>query len=246
LRDSSRVLLGAGLLSFFVFLLVSFPARVAYRWFSPASVQISGLKGSIWNGTAREMSAYGIYLRSPVWRMKPQYAVLGQLAYSIEGSAAPGFVSTDVAVSFGGTVTMTDLRASLPLHFLEKTFSLPGLAGDATVRFERLQFVGGLPVAADGFVEVVDLMIPVVHQSSIGGYRADFFTQQDEVVASVEDTDGIVDLAGSLRITADRNYRFLGRLGAKAETPDNMRQQMRLLGSVDERGQYELRLEGQF
>lgn len=192
------------------------------------------------------MSVYGIYLLNPGWRMKPYYLVLGKLAYSIEGSAGPGFINTDVAVSFGGTVTMTDLTGSLPLQFLEKSASLPGLAGNVTLRFEHLQLVDGLPVAADGYVEVLDLMIPVVHQSSIGGYRADFFTQQDEVVASIEDTDGVVDIAGSLRIAADRSYRFLGRVAAKPETPDTMRQQMRLLGSVDERGQYELRLEGQF
>lgn len=244
MKHPSRTLLGAGLLSFLVFLLISFPARVAYRWFAPSSVQISGLEGSIWEGTAREMSAYGIYLGSPVWRMKLLYAARGQLAYAIEGSAGPGFISTGVAVSLGGTVTMTDLTASLPLRFLEKTVSLPGLAGNAIVQFERLQLVGGLPVAADGFVEVIDLVIPAVHQSSIGGYRAEFSTQQDEVVASIEDTDGVVDLAGILRIAADRNYRFLGRLGAKPETPDSIRQQMRLLGSVDARGQYELRLEG--
>lgn len=246
MKHPSSALLGAGLLSFFVFLLVSFPARVAYRWFAPATVQISGLEGSIWNGAAREMSVYGIYLLNPGWRMKPYYLVLGKLAYSIEGSAGPGFINTDVAVSFGGTVTMTDLTGSLPLQFLEKSASLPGLAGNVTLRFEHLQLVDGLPVAADGYVEVLDLMIPVVHQSSIGGYRADFFTQQDEVVASIEDTDGVVDIAGSLRIAADRSYRFLGRVAAKPETPDTMRQQMRLLGSVDERGQYELRLEGQF
>ncbi len=245
MKHPSRALLGAGLLSFFVFLLVSFPARVAYRWFAPVNVQISGLEGSVWNGTAREMSAYGIYLLSPGWRMKPHYVVLGKLAYAMEGSAGPGFINTDIAVSFGGTVTMTDLTGSLSLDLLEKIVSLPGLAGNATLRFERLQFVDGLPVAADGFVEVLDLMIPVVHQSSIGGYRAEFFTQQDEVVASVEDTDGVVELAGSLRIAADRSYRFLGRVAAKPGTPDNIRQQMRLLGSVDERGQYELRLEGQ-
>jgi general secretion pathway protein N len=245
LKHPSSTLLGAGLLSFFVFLLASFPARVAYRWFAPANLQISGLEGSIWNGSASEMSVFGIDLLSPGWRMKPHYVVLGKLAYSIEGSAGSGFINTDVAVSFGGTVTMTDLTGSLPLHFLEKTVSLPGLAGNATLRFKRLQFVDGLPVAADGFVEVLDLMIPVIHQSSIGGYRVEFFTQQDEVVASVEDTDGVVDLAGSLRIAADRSYRFLGRVASKPETPDNMRQQMRLLGSVDARGQYELRLEGQ-
>ena len=105
MKHPSRALLGAGLLSFFVFLLVSFPARVAYRWFAPVNVQISGLEGSVWNGTAREMSAYGIYLLSPGWRMKPHYVVLGKLAYAMEGSAGPGFINTDIAVSLGGTVT---------------------------------------------------------------------------------------------------------------------------------------------
>lgn len=64
-------------------------------------------------------------------------------------------------------------------------------------------------------------------------------------MASVEDTDAIVDLAGSLSVSADRTYRFLAQVAPKSTTPEDLREQMRFLGTPNERGQYELRLEGQ-
>ncbi len=88
------------------------------------------------------------------------------------------------------------------------------------------------------------ILLPLVSQSPIGGYRAEFFTQEDGVVASVQDTDGIVDLAGSLKLAADGAYEFRGQLAPKPETPPQLRQQLQFLGSANERGQYELRLEG--
>ena len=119
------------------------------------------------------------------------------------------------------------------------------MQGILNIQFDRLQISDGLPVAALGAVEVSGLLLPLVSQTAIGGFRAEFFTRQDGVVASIEDTDAIFDLAGSLRITSDRNYQFLGQLAAKPETPPQVREQMRFLGSPNERGQYELRLEGQ-
>ena len=59
------------------------------------------------------------------------------------------------------------------------------------------------------------------------------------------DTDGIIDLAGSLQISPDRSYQFIAQLAAKADTPASVKQQMQFLGSPNERGQHELRLEGQ-
>ncbi|MDH3751514.1 MAG: type II secretion system protein N, partial [Gammaproteobacteria bacterium] len=94
-------------------------------------------------------------------------------------------------------------------------------------------------------LEVADLVAPMVHRSSIGGYRAEFFTQDSGVMASVEDTDGVIDLAGSLQISSDRSYQFIAQLAPKNNTPASVRQQMTFLGSANERGQHELRLEGQ-
>jgi len=226
-------------------LVMFFPARVAYQWFAPDAIAVTGIDGSIWNGRAREARISGIYLRDLSWRLKPQSFFVGKMGYVVEARPTSGFVDGSVAVGVTGTVTLSDLTASIPLESLQQVVALPGLRGVVNAQFERLTLEDGLPVAADGTLEVTDLVAPLVHRGSIGGYRAEFFTQETGVMASVEDTDGFVDLAGSLQIASDRSYQFIGQLAAKSNTPANVRRQMQFLGSPNERGQHELRLEGQ-
>ncbi len=238
-------LLTAGLITLVLGLLVFFPARVAYRWFAPADlVAISGIDGSVWSGTAREASASGVFVRNMRWRFQPLSLFTGKLAYAIEATPTSGFVEARVAVGITGAVTMQDVKASLPIRALQRAVSMPGLGGEVNLQFERLQLADGLPVTADGTVEVANLVAPLVYRGSIGGYRAEFFTQESGVMASVEDTDGLIDLAGSLEISPDRSYTFIAQLAAKSNTPASVRQQMQFLGSANERGQHELRLEG--
>ena len=237
-------LLTAGLITLFLGLLIFFPARVAYRWFAPDTIAAAGIDGSVWRGTAREARASGVYVRNLSWRFKPLSLLTGKLAYAVEASPSAGFLDARVALGVTGNVTMNDVKASLPISALQQAVSIPGLGGELNVQFERLQFEDGLPVTADGTVEVANLVAPPVYRSSIGGYRAEFFTQESGVMASVEDTDGVIDLAGSLQISADRSYQFIAQLAAKSNTPASVRQQMQFLGSANERGQHELRLEG--
>ena len=60
----------------------------------------------------------------------------------------------------------------------------------------------------------------------------------------IEDTAGVFDLAGSLNIYADGRYEFRGLVAANDRTSDKLRGQLRFLGSPNERGQHEIRLEG--
>ncbi len=235
----------AGLLTLFAGLVILFPARVAFDWFAPPGIAISGTDGTIWAGSAKQVAVEGIYVANVSWRARPLRLLTGKLAYTIEGSLASGFIDSDLALGFGGDFYLSKLTGSLPVRILEQATGVGGMQGSLNIQFERLQLSDGLPVAAEGVVEVSGLLLPLVSQMPIGGFRAEFFTQQDGVVASVEDTDGIFELAGSLKITSDRNYQFLGQVAAKPETPPQVREQMRFLGTPNERGQYELRLEGQ-
>lgn len=244
MQNRSR-LLTVGLVTLVLGLLIFFPARVAYRWFAPQTVALSGISGSIWNGHAREANVNEVYLRELTWRFRPAALFTGKFAYAIGASPSSGFVDGNVAVGITGKVLLTDVKASLSLQSLQRSIAIPGLRGKVNVQLERLQLADGLPVAADGFVEVADLIAPLVYSSSIGGYRADFFTQDSGVGATVEDTDGVIDIAGSLQISGDRSYQFIAKLAAKGNTPASVRQQMQFLGSANERGQHELRLEGQ-
>lgn len=242
---SGKTLLFAGLLTFVVAFLALFPARVAYDWFAPPAVQLSGLQGSIWSGSAAEASAAGLYLRDLKWRLRPLRLFTGKLAATVEASPSSGFLEADVAAGLGGTISLTNVNGSLPLSDFASVARVPGLAGNASIQFEELRIRDGLPVAATGTLAVANLVAPMVDPGSIGGYRAEFFTDDNAVIASVEDVNGAFDLAGSLTISADRNYQFLGKVAATDSTSEKLRGQLRFLGSPNERGQHDIRLEGQ-
>ncbi len=242
---SKRSLVVIALLTFIVGLLILFPARVAYQWFAPEAAEFSGIEGTLWHGGARQANVSGLYLQDLAWRIKPQSLLLGRLNYAIEAKPASGFIEGDVGVGIGGKVVLRDINAALPLAAIASVVRAPGLGGNASVSFERLELDEGVPVAADGRLTVSDLVAPRVYRGSIGGYVAEFFTQNNGVAASVEDTDGVLDIAGSLQLGSDRTYQFIAKVAPKADTPASIERQLRVLGSADDRGQRELRLEGQ-
>jgi len=237
-------LITVGVVTLIVGLATAFPARVAYQWFAPASVRLEGISGSVWNGRATQARLDAFYLRDLAWRVSPRGLFTGKLAYAVAATPGSGFINANVFLGVTGAVRLEDLQASLSLQPFESLAGIPGLRGAVNLQFDRIVIKDGLPVAANGQLAVADLVVPMIHGGSIGGYRAEFFTQTTGVLASVEDTDGVVDIAGSFEIAADRSYQFRAQLAPKSATPDKMRQQMQFLGTPNERGQYELRLEG--
>lgn len=242
---SRKTLLLAGLLTFVAAFVATFPARIAYEWFAPPAVQLSGLDGTIWSGSAAEASVAGVYLHGVEWRLRPLRLFTGKLAASVEASPSSGFLEADVAVGLGGDIMLENVNGSLPLRDFATIARMPGLSGNASLQIAALRIRDGLPVAAEGTLAVADLVAPMVDPAPIGGYRAEFFTDEGAVVASIEDVNGVFDLAGSLTISADRNYQFIGKVAATDSTSEKLRGQLRFLGSPNNRGQHDVRLEGE-
>jgi len=242
----NRGLILVALATLVIALVIMFPARVAYRLASNPLIAMSGIEGTVWSGSAREFSTNGVYLRDLSWDMQPLSLLGGKAAYAISGSPVSGFFESKVAIGLGGKLVLSELTASLPLAMFESAAKIQGIRGTASLQFERLEITGGRATAMDGNINVGDLVVPLVSRSSLGGYRAEFFTQNNGVVASVEDTDGVIDLAGSLQLNADKSYAFIGQIAAKSSTPDDLARQMRYLPKGDKAGQREIRLEGSF
>jgi len=227
-------------------LIALFPARVAYQWASLPLISMRGIEGTVWSGTASEFGTNGLYLRDLSWKIRPLQLFTGKATYTISGTPVSGSFDSEISVGLGGTVTVRNLAAFLPLQMIERAANVPGLRGNASLQFERLELVGGRPAALDGTVDVANLVVPMLSRASLGGYRAVFFTQNNAIVASVEDTDGVVDLAGKLQVEFDGSYAFLGKVKAKSNTPESITQQLKYLPPADASGQHELRLEGSF
>jgi len=241
---SARGLIAVGILTLILGLIVTLPARLAVHWFAPSEVAISDIKGSAWSGRVGEASVAGIYLRDVQWDFSPLQLFMGVLSYRVSATPVSGFIETDVSVGFSGAVTLSDLRASLPLDLFAEAVGIRGLQGSGSFQFDRVKIVDGLAVVADGTLQVANLVVPMVGHDSLGGYKVEFFTQNNGISASIEDNDGVVDLAGSLQIRADRSFEFIAEVITLPQTPEGVRRQLQYLPPANDRGQQELRLEG--
>ncbi len=241
-----RRLLLIGVLTLIVGLIAKFPARVAYHWFAPADVvAIAGIQGTVWSGSAQNADISGIYVGDLEWRFRPLKLFTGRLAWSVSARPQFGTLATDVAVSPGGSIRLNDLESNVSLQPIGVLIGVPGLRGTAAARFERLVIDDGFATAADGSVDIRGLYVPGVPGDSLGDYRAEFFTQEAGIIASVEDTNAILDIAGRLTLGTDRSYELLAQLAPKPETPAQLRQQIEFLPSGDAPGRHELRLMGE-
>ena len=237
-------LIKIGLLVGIIALLVLFPARVAYRWFAPPQIIMSGISGTLWNGHAAEASVDGLYLHDASWRFQFSALFTAKIGYAIDAKFVSGFIEGDIAIGFGGNMRATDFRASLPIDSIQSIAALTGARGMLSANFAELRLSDGLPVVANGSVEVSGLTLPMLHRDPIGGFKAELFTQDSGISASIEDTAAVIDLAGSLQLSADGSYEFLAQLSPLDSTPAAIREQLRFLGSANDRGQHEMRLEG--
>ena len=237
-------LITTGVLTLVIGLLVMFPARVAVHWFVPAEIAIAGIEGTAWTGRAKETSFGGLYLRDVRWSVNATHLLTGKLSYRISATPVSGFFESDISLGFGGVITLSNLTAALPLDLFENVSAIRGLQGSVSFDFERVEIVDNLAVVADGLLQVANLTVPIIARDSLGGFKAEFFTQNNGIAASIEDTDGVVDLAGSIQVKKDRSFEFIGQVVAKPDTPESVRKQLHYLPPANERGQQEIRLEG--
>lgn len=234
-----------GVVVFLAVLIVTFPARVAYDWFAPAELRLAGIAGSIWNGSAAEAKAGDAYIRNIRWRFDPGSLLSGKLGFKTESQPASGKMRVTVAVGPGGSVVLSDLSGSLPLDLLHPALQQFGIRGDLSLDFDSVVVRNGIPVAADGSLTISDFFVPDLSASRLGDFRADFRTNDDVIVGSVEDVSGVLDVAGTIRLKRDRSYEFVGLVSPTPMTPPAVVNQLRYLGSANENGQREFRFEGQ-
>lgn len=234
----------AGIAVFLLVLLVSFPAQVAYNWFAPQEIQLSGINGSIWNGDAAEGLAGGAYLRNLRWRFRPGALLTGSIAFDASASPGSGILNTQVAARLDGSLSLTGLSGNVPLDVVHQSFQQGGIRGDLILEFENLTIKDGVPVVAIGSVTVADFFAPVLSASQIGDFRADFQSSGEQITGVVQDISGVLDVEGTITLSPDRSYAFVGEVAPTPETPPSILNQLQFLGSADARGRRMFRFEG--
>lgn len=238
-------LVATGALVFLAGLVLLFPARVAYEWFAPETVRLSGISGTVWSGSAAEGTFGTFYAGNLGWRFRPAALLTGKIGYAVTADPAGGSFASDVGIAAGGSLHLTELRARLPLAALGNAAAAAGADGRIDLQFDTLVLDDGWPVRAAGAADLRGLVVPVLSSAPLGDYHAVFETADDLVTGRFEDASGVLDLAGTLELRADRTYVLSGRVRATNTAPPGLVQQLRFLGQPDADGMRSFRFEGE-
>jgi hypothetical protein len=132
----------------------------------------------------------------------------------------------------------------VPLDLVHPAFQQGGISGDLRLDFETLTLRNGVPVEVYGSVTVTDFFARDLSAGAIGDFRADFQTTDGAVTGVIDDVSGVLDIAGTISLSGDRSYSLVGDVASRPGAPPSIEQQLRFLGSPDERGYRQFRFEG--
>lgn len=240
----NKRLLIVGVTTLLIGFIVQFPARVGYHAFFPDSVRLAGISGSVWRGQASEGEIGQLYVSDIRWSVRPLALLTGRLALDLSLNPAGGFVETQASVSALGNVRLTNAQGGVTIAALQNLIPMPGIEGNLRLDLAELAISDGLPTSATGTIDVFGLVARGLSPTPIGDFRAQLASTDGAVSGSLEDLSGVLDIAGSLRISADRSYVIEGLVAPRPAAAQSIVSQLQFLGSPNERGQRQFRLEG--
>ncbi len=245
----SWLALGAG--AYVAFLLASFPATAAYRWFAPPELGLTGIDGTVWSGRAAVGSVAGLAIRDVAWDIAPWRLLLGSVGGRAEARLADGFASTGFRAGPRRTV-LDGLQISTSVPVLEPLLPVQGTSGLLSASFARLELERGWPIRAEGEVRLRDLQVtPFIPTAggqliALGDYAIVFANGGGEALAAeIRDTGGPLEVQATLTLDRDRAYRLEGTVRPRPSASRDLVQGIEIMtGEPDPAGRRPLGLTG--
>jgi len=243
------VVLGA--LAVVGFAVATLPASIVAGRVAKHGVSASSWTGSVWSGTARELTFRGQPLGTAQWSISPWSLLSARLAGHGSLAQPDGNAGADFSMSFSGRADFSNVSLDLPLDSLAfKSLAPKGWTGRVQGRFEKLALQNGWPVAAQGTLDIVDIAAPPSRGGELGGYRLTFpdssapTDSNGDVGAEMTDIDGPLRVTGHLRLGGDRSYELQGYVARKGTASTAVDRAIELLGPPDALGRREFGLSG--
>jgi Type II secretion system (T2SS), protein N len=249
----SWLALGVG--AYLAFALAAFPAGTAVRWFAPAGVTLSGIRGTLWSGvavggTATRGAFSGFTLEELRWRLRLWPLLLGRVSASFEGRLADGFVSADVDMSSRG-IEFTNLRGGGPLAALGGLLPIP-VRGQASVQLSSLVVTNGWPSRVVGELKLAGLEVPPLIPGGptsflpLGDYTVTFAdATEGSLAARFVDDRGPLETSGTVTISPAREYALDAMIKPRGGAPEQLVEGLKFMtADPDAEGRRRLTLTG--
>jgi hypothetical protein len=118
------------------------------------------------------------------------------------------------------------------------------------LKLERLSLANRWPTEIKGTIETVNLVGPPAQPTQLGGYRLTFpapnsKASEGELLGAVMSMDDApLDVSGSVRLTANRNYVIDAQVATRPSAPASIVKALQYLGPPDTQGKRPLSVAG--
>jgi general secretion pathway protein N len=222
------------------------PARLV-SVFLPGNISLDGLSGTLWNGAARQLVVDNTATGELEWEVKPSQLFTGRLGLSFISTLPDGSISGNVAISLGGAIYLDSVKGTLPLGYIATDFPPGMLDGRVSLIFEEAVFENEWPTLLKGVLAVGNLVQNVPKPTPLGTFSVNFDGEQSEdgsINGVIATRSGALQVDGLLTLNSDRSFIMDSMIRAKAETPDDLKAMLPLIGEQQPDGGYPLRYTG--
>jgi hypothetical protein len=245
MTKKSWFLVALGIATFLIFLVVSLPPSLVLDRLTPYGINASATSGSIWKGAAT-IDYRNVSVGRIVWNVSAPTLLSGRLRADVVLERPDGSAKSQVTAALSGRVHVRDLEASLPIAALNDGSLPKGLQGNVRLDFTEIVIEKGVPKAAEGKVEALNVVSSLPRPTSLGSFRVTFPPRapSDQPLEGIlQSLDGPAVVQGKLTLTSNE-YIIDGTIVAGPNAPPDLVNTLQLLGPRDNQGRTEFQFRG--
>ncbi len=244
LRINKKQSLISFLILFFMMIL-QFPAITAVNSIKKNSLKVNGVNGTVWKGSASEISSDEIYLRQTKWEIVPSELLKGNLTFNISTYPFNGQLKFNLNLDIMNNLSATDIEGNFPNDTLEIIAPFLGVSSEIDMNIKSLSLNNKGINQLEGQILLNNLVMKGISNRVLGSYKIDLFERNGEIYGSIDDVSGEVDIAATISLTLSGKYIIDGAVSEKQNTSNQVRTILSFLGAENENGQRSFRFEGE-
>lgn len=233
------------LFALLLMLILQFPAITVINSMNKNNLKVNGVNGTVWKGSASEISSNEIYLRQTKWKIVPSELLKGNLTFDVSTYPYNGQLKFNLILDLMNNLSATDIKGNFPNDILEIIAPFLGVSSEINMNIKSLSLNNKDINQLEGQILLNNLVMKGISNRVLGSYKIDLFERNGEIYGSIDDISGEVDIVATMSLTLSGKYIIDGAVSAKQNTSNQVRTILSFLGAENENGQRSFRFEGE-
>ena len=232
------------ILIFITGLVVKIPATVGYYFINNNEIKINGIRGTIWEGAASEFSYKNLYIRDMRWDFLPKKMLTGDFSYFMSMYPYNGYSEKEINFDLNG-ITLNNIKGKFPTNTIGIIAPYLGIDTNIDVKIKTLRITQETLSDIEGVIVLNDLSLKGLTDQSLGDYRLDLNTKDNNIRAEIINLSGDLQIEGQITLSRNGVYVFEGEVASLNSGNINLNTMLSYLGSPNNNGMRKFRFEGE-